>query len=150
MATILEDRERRHAGEPGGMMPMSSTDPDNELSSWPFPHVCTIFGDIKEQEAPNHEHINTIESVELLLAYQVKPYASRIHETPVMMAVAKGDNITSSDLEIEAFNSIESPNKHLAVVEGVDHMSLYSNTEHLAKVADVQAEWLKSLLFSGN
>ena len=56
----------------------------------------------------------------------------------------------SSDLEIEAFNSIESPNKHLAVVEGVDHMSLYSNTEHLAKVADVQAEWLKSLLFSGN
>ena len=86
----------------------------------------------------------------MLLAYQVKPYASRIHETPVMMAVAKGDNITSSDLEIEAFNSIESPNKHLAVVEGVDHMSLYSNTEHLAKVADVQAEWLKSLLFSGN
>ena len=150
MATILEDRERRHAGEPGGMMPMSSTDPDNELSSWPFPHVCTIFGDIKEQEAPNHEHINTIAAGELLLAYQVKPYASRIHETPVMMAVAKGDNITSSDLEIEAFNSIESPNKHLAVVEGVDHMSLYSNTEHLAKVADVQAEWLKSLLFSGN
>ena len=149
MAMILEDRERRHAGQAGGTMPMSTTDPDNELSAWPFPHVCTIFNDIKQNEAPNHEHINTIESVELLLAYQVKPYAVRIHETPIMMAVAKGDNITSSDLEIETFNAIQSPNKHLAVVEGVDHMSLYSNTTHLAKVAGVQADWLQNLLFGG-
>ena len=147
MATILEDRERRFAGEPGAMMPMSSTDPDNELSAWPFPHVCTIFNDIKQNEAPNHEHINTVESVELLLAYQVKPYAVRIHETPIMMAVAKGDNITSADLEIEVFNAIQSPNKHLAVVEGVDHMSLYSNNDHLGKVAAVQSEWLQNLLF---
>ena len=147
--TILDDREQRFAGQPGGTMAMSSTDPDNELSSWPFPHVCTIFNDIKQNEAPNHEHINTIESVELLLAYQVKPYALRIHETPIMMAVAKGDNITSSDLEIDTFNAIQSPNKHLAVVEGVDHMSLYSNTEHLGKVAGVQADWLKGLLSAG-
>ena len=66
-----------------------------------------------------------------------------------MMAVAKGDNITSSDLEIDTFNAIQSPNKHLAVVEGVDHMSLYSNTDHLGKVAGVQADWLKALLSAG-
>jgi len=150
MALLLEDRERRHAGEASAIMPMSTTDPDNELSAWPFPHVCTIFQDIKKREAPRHEHVNTVESVELLLAYQVKPYAARIHETPVMMAVAKGDNITSADLEIEVFNAIPSPNKHLAVVEGVDHMSLYSNTEHLAKVARVQAAWLQNLLFGAS
>ena len=40
-------------------------------------------------------------------------------------------------------------NKHLAVVEGVDHMSLYSNTEHLGKVSSVQAAWLQNLLFGG-
>ena len=67
-----------------------------------------------------------------------------------MMAVAKGDNITSADLEIETFNAITCPNKHMAIVEGVDHMSLYSNTEHLAKVAGAQASWLGELLFGGN
>lgn len=144
---ILEDRERRFRGEPSAMIPMSSTDPDNEPSSWPFPHVCTIFNDIKEREAPNHRHENTLESVELLMQYDVMPYARRLYETPYMMAIAKGDNITSSDLEIDVFNAVPCPNKHLAIVEGVDHMSLYSNNEHLGKVSGAQAAWLRDLLF---
>ena len=37
----------------------------------------------------------------------------------------------------------------MAAVEGVDHMSLYSNNEHLGKVAAVQADWLRNLLFGG-
>lgn len=145
---IQEDRQRRFQGQPSELMPMSTTDPDHELSAWPFPHVRTIFMDIKEREAPLHVHANTVESVELLLAYNVRPYAQRITETPVMMAVAKGDNITSADLEIDTFNAIPCPDKHLAVVAGVDHMSLYSNTAHLGKVAGAQAAWLRDLLFS--
>ena len=109
------------------MIAMSTTDPDNVVSAWPFPHVCTIFNDIKEREAPNHIHENTLESVELLMQYDVMPYAKRLYETPYMMAIAKGDNITSSDLEIDVFNAVPCPNKQLAIVEGVDHMSLYSN-----------------------
>lgn len=144
---LLEDRERRFNGEPSRMIPMSSTDPDNEVSTWPFPHVCTIFNDIKEREAPNHRHENTIESLELLMQYDVMPYARRINETPYMMAIAKGDNITSSDLEIAVYNAIPCPNKHLAIVEGVDHMSLYSNNDHLEKVSSAQARWLRDLLF---
>ena len=144
---INQDRQARYEGKPSAMMAMSTTRPDEELSSWPFPHVCEIFNDIKEREAPLHEHINTVESLELLLQYKVQPFAARITETPVMMAVAKGDNITSADLEIEAFNAITCPNKHMAIVEGVDHMSLYSNTDHLAKVAGAQSSWLDELLF---
>lgn len=144
---IQEDRERRFEGRPSALMPMSTIDPDNELAAWPFPHVCTIFMDIKEREAPLHVHANTVESVELLLAYRVRQYAERIAETPVMMAIAKGDNITSADLEIDVFNAVPCPNKHMAIVEGVDHMSLYSNTEHLAKVAGAQSDWLRTLLF---
>ena len=146
MQLLNEDRERRFRGEPSALVPMSTTDPNFELSTWPFPHVCTIFNDIREREAPRHIHANTVESVDLLLAYQVAPYAARITETPVMMAIAQGDNITSADLEVAAFNAIPGPRKELAIVEGVDHMSLYANTEHLGKVARRQVAWLQRLL----
>jgi hypothetical protein len=70
---LMEDRVHRSDGQPSAMMPMSHSDPDNNLSSWPFPHVYEIFMRIKEKEAPRHEHRNTIESVELLLQYNVFP-----------------------------------------------------------------------------
>jgi len=144
---LAEDRQARFEGKPGGRLPMSpKEDPSKELSSWPFPHVYAGFMSIKEREAPLHEHWNTIESVEWLLRYQVKPYAQRIAETPVMMALAKSDNITSADLEVEIFNAIACPDKRLVSVSGIDHMSLYTNHDHLAKMGNVQADWLRDLL----
>lgn len=147
LALIAADRKKRYAtGGPGDSIPMSSLKPHEELTAWPFPHVFEAFNDIKRREAPLHEHYSTIESVELLLTYTVFPYCPRIVDTPVLMTVAKGDNITSADLEIAAFNAITNPNKTLAIVEGVTHMSLYSNKEHLAKVGKIQSTWLKELL----
>ncbi|HLY57452.1 MAG TPA: alpha/beta hydrolase [Stellaceae bacterium] len=143
---LLADRRKRSAGEPGDTMPMSSLHPFEEMSTWPYPHVKKIFEDIKAREAPRHEHYNTIESTELLLNYNVAPYATRIYDTPVVIAIAKGDNITSSDLETDIYNLIPNPNKHLAIIEGVTHMSLYSNEDHLAKVGRVHADWVKRTL----
>jgi len=143
---IHDDRQKRFETGTGGTMPMSSTTPESELSSWPYPHVCTIFNDIKKREAERHEHWNTVESVELLLDYNVPPFCARIVDTPVMMSVAKGDNITSADLEIQTFNAITNPNKTCDIVEGVSHMSLYANAEDLRKVAASQAAWLADLL----
>jgi pimeloyl-ACP methyl ester carboxylesterase len=143
---IQADRDQRYATNKGGTMPMSSTAPNTEMSAWPYPHVCTIFNDIKAREAPNHEHWNTIQSVELLLDYDVPPFCKRIIDTPVMMSVARGDNITSADLEIDTFNAITNPNKTLDIVEGVSHMSLYANAEDLRKVGSSQAAWLAELL----
>ncbi len=143
---IAEDRRKRFAGQPGAHMPMSSRTPDTELSSWPFPHVYDGFVGIKNSEAARHEHYNTIESTELLLQYVVKPYCERIIETPVLVTLAKADNITSADLETEAFNAIVNPNKTLVSVGGLDHMSLYTNRNDLDKVARVQASWLKDWL----
>ena len=67
-----------------------------------------------------------------------------------MIALAAGDNITSHDLEVQAFNAIANPNKHLANVTGVHHMSLYTSPDDLAKVGRVQAAWLKDLLAKMN
>ena len=147
LAVIAADRKKRYeTGGPGDTIPMSSTKPHDELSAWPFPHVYEAFIDIKRKEAPRHEHYSTVESVELLLMYTVFPYSARIVDTPGLMTVAKGDNITSADLEIAAFNAITNPNKTLAIVEGVTHMSLYSNRDHLAKVGEIQSRWLTQVL----
>jgi fermentation-respiration switch protein FrsA (DUF1100 family) len=143
---MLEDRRRRFAGEAGGLIKMSPTESDSEMSVWPFPHVWRGFKAIKEREAPLHEHISTIESAEKLLAYRVIPYAKEVYETPVMVTLAHGDNITSADLEVEAFNAVPNPEKRLVSVRGVDHMSLYTNVEHLGKLGRVQRDWLKQTL----
>lgn len=146
MKLIADDRQLRFEGKPGGMMPMSP-DPDSDaISTWPFAHVRTGFMAIKAKEAPRHEHESTIASTEELLAYRAIPYAREIYETPVLMTLAHADNITSADLEIEAFNAIPNPDKQLVSVRGVDHMSLYTNVEHLGKIGKVQAGWLKNKL----
>ena len=143
---MAEDRRRRFAGEASELIKMSPTESDAESSVWPFPHVYQGFKAIKEREAPLHEHVNTIESVEKLFAYRVIPYAREVYETPVMVTLAHGDNITSADLEIEAFNAVPNPDKELVSVRGVNHMSLYTNAEHLGKVGRVQRDWLKKTL----
>jgi len=145
-ALIADDRMKRFKGADHGYMPMSPEVPGEELTSWPFPHVFAGFKGIQATEAPRHEHRNTIESVDLLLQYVVKPYAQRITETPVLMTLAHADNITSADLEVEAFNAIACPTKHFDSVKGVDHMSLYTNRDHLAKVGVVHSRWLKAIL----
>jgi len=143
---MAADRRRRFAGEPSELMKMSPTESDAEMSVWPFPHVWQGFKAIKEREAPLHEHVNTIESAEKLFAYRVIPYAKEVYETPVLVTLAHGDNITSADLEIEAFNAIPNPQKKLVSVRGVNHMSLYTNAEHLAQLGRVQRDWLKETL----
>lgn len=146
MKLIADDRQQRFEGKPGGVMPMSPFPDRDDLSTWPFGHVRTGFMTIKAKEAPLHEHESTIASTEELLAYRAIPYAREIYETPVLMTLAHADNITSADLEIEAFNAIPNPDKRLVSVRGVDHMSLYTNVEHLGKIGKVQADWLKDKL----
>ena len=141
-----EDRRRRFTGGEGELMAMSPAESDAEMSTWPFTHVYSAFNAIKAKEAPLHEHVNTIHSTELLFAYRAIPYAREIYETPVLVTLAHGDNITSADLEVEAFNAIPTAEKKLVSVRGVDHMSLYTNVDHLGKVGKVQQDWLRNLL----
>jgi cephalosporin-C deacetylase-like acetyl esterase len=143
---IMDDRVKRSAGGPSAYMPMSHADPDNNLSSWPFPHVYEIFMRIKENEAPRHEHRNTVESVEMLLQYNVFPYAERILNTPTLVVVAEQDNITQWDLEIKMYNTIPAGNKRLVVLEKVNHMSLYSTRRHLEMASSEHARFLREHL----
>jgi len=144
---LLADRiERTATGGPGGRMAFSTLEPHKELSTWPFPTIHKVFHDIKEREAPLHQHWSTAESTELLLNYSVFPYLGRIVNTPTLMVVAEGDEITLWDLEIEAFHQIASPQKEIAVIPKVSHMSLYSEKSHLERAGEAAAAFVRKHL----
>lgn len=144
---ILEDRRKRFKNESNrGYMPFSSPKPEEELSVWPYPEIGEVFMEHKRKVAPLHEHWNTIESAELLLTYTVFPYVNRIVDTPTMMVVAEGDNITLWDLEIEAYRQIKSRRKKLFVIPKTTHMTLYKDMTKLDIVAKEQTSFLREWL----
>ncbi|GAB3570396.1 alpha/beta hydrolase [Amycolatopsis endophytica] len=144
---LLQDLRNRFDGK-GGTKAMSSLTPHQDRPTWPYPQAYEVFKVLKETEAPLHEHWSTTESTEQLLNYSVFPYLPRIIERSVMMIVASGDNITSIDLEVDAFNRIPSPDKSLKVLPAAGHMSLYSDRRDTNIAAAHAAEWFKSTLSS--
>jgi len=142
---ILEDRRKRATGA-GGTWSMTTMTPFEELVVWPFPRTFEVFHQLKETEAPRHEHWNTIESAELLLNYDVTPFLPRILNKKVMMIAAEADILTLWDLEIEAFNKIPSPYKRLEILPAVSHMSLYSEREDTNFAGRLSAEWFSEHL----
>jgi hypothetical protein len=77
-----------------------------------------------------------------LFNYSVFPYVERLLNTPTLMIVAEGDDITLWDKEIEAYNGIPTAKKRLFVVDHTSHMVLYSNRSQLEIAADQGAKWL--------
>ena len=141
-ALILDDRRSRFSTGKYGYLPMSSETPAAELTTWPFPEVTSAFVKLKETEAPNHEHRNTIASVENLMGYDASLYAPRILNIPTLMTVAERDDITMWDDEIRVFNSIGTAKKRLFVFDETSHMTLYSNKSRLQIAAEQGCSWL--------
>jgi len=125
---------------------MSTENPSKELTTWPFPEVTSAFLKFKGGVAPNHEHWNTIASTELLMNYDVTPYAKRITNVPVFMSVAEGDDITLWEHEIDIFNTIATPKKQLFVCEDTSHMTLYSDMSRLEILAEQGKRFLVAQL----
>jgi hypothetical protein len=146
VALIAQDRERRYeTGEHGRIL--HSAHPHGELSTWPSPATWPVFKKLKETSAPNHEHWSTIASAEWVLAYDVAPFLSRLVATPVCVVVASFDDIVASDIQVDYFNRIPSPNKQLVQLgHGATHMSIYDNPDHLALAADACSQWLRTHL----
>lgn len=140
--TILQDRRLRAADPPGRLyLPHASEQPGEELSAWPFPETQRTFARLQATEAPLYQNLSTVESVDLLLNYDVGPFVTRIYDTPALMVVAQGDDLTLWDLEIECYNRIPTPKKKLVVLSGTSHMTLYSDRSKLSIAADEASAW---------
>lgn len=139
-ALVEEERRQRYLTGVHGTIPHSG-DPKNEVVTWPHPETKPIFMKIKETTAPRHEHFSTIASVEHVWNYNVSPYLPRILNTPTLMVVAEGDDLTCWEREIPAFNEIATNKKRLFVQGESTHMSMYDNLDHLGIAATEAANW---------
>lgn len=144
-ALIHEERRKRYLSGAHGTIPHSG-DPKTEVVTWPHPETKPVFMKIKEESAPRHEHYSTIESTEWVWAYDMRPFLPRILDTPTLMIVAEGDDLTMWEREIPAFNEIVTTKKKLFVQQESTHMSMYSDMSHLEIAAREAADWYRQWL----
>ncbi|WP_119269972.1 alpha/beta hydrolase [Taklimakanibacter deserti] len=144
---VLKDRALRY-DKPGQRLylPHATERSAEEVSAWPFPETVRTFLAIKASEAPLYENRSTVESVDLLMNYDVGPFVKRIYNTPTLMIVAEGDDLTLWDLEIGAFNQIPSTRKRLEILPHTSHMTLYSDKSKVEVAAALAREWFVETL----
>lgn len=144
---VLKDRKLRYE-KPGEQLylPHATENSAAEVSAWPFPETVRTFMTIKASEAPLYENRSTVESVDLLMNYDVGPFVKRIYNTPTLMIVAEGDDLTLWDLEIGAFNQIPSTKKKLEVLPHTSHMTLYSDQSKVKVAAAMARDWFVETL----
>ncbi len=148
LAALIEEDRRLRYQQPGTRLylPHASPTPETEVSAWPFPETYHTFKAIREASAPLYQNSSTVESVALLEQYDVTPFVKRLYDTPVLMIVAEGDDLTLWDLEIGAFNAIPSAKKRMVVMPHTTHMTLYSDVQKLGVAAQHAREWLLETL----
>ena len=140
---ILEDRRRLFRTGEYGYMAFAGENEDDDLVNVPLEEVKEVFLQIQATMAPRIELRQTIASCESLLEYTVFPYIRRLVETPVLMVVAEGDDVTWVDIETRAFNEIPTARKKLLTLpSGVTHSSLYRDSSPTELSAKWAAEWL--------
>jgi uncharacterized protein len=141
-AKILEDRALRYSSPDQRLyIPHATPEPAQDLSTWPFPETYHTFKALKETEAPLYQNSSTVESVDLLLNYDIIPFAKRVYDTPTLMIVAEGDDLTLWDLEIGAYNDLPTAKKRLHVLPHTTHMTLYSDRDKLEVAARQAGSW---------
>ncbi|MBD3924273.1 alpha/beta hydrolase [Nocardioides cavernae] len=145
-SAIVESRRKRFATGEHEYMKHSSTTPESELCTWPFPGSPPLFQMLKETEAPNYENRNTVASTEMLMEYSVEPHVRELVDTPTLLVLADNDDFTWSDLETRTYNAIPTPDKALHVVKGTDHHGLYRDPEKTKLAARVCLDWLQKYL----
>ena len=147
---VIEDRRLR-SERPGERLYLrhATENSETEVSTWPFPETVRTFMAIKAKAAPLYQNRSTVESVDLLMTYDAGPFAKRVHNTPVFMIVAEGDDLTLWDLEINAFNAVPSPRKTLHVLPHtthMTHMTLSSDASKAETAAKLATNWFSETM----
>ena len=144
---VQRDRKLRYES-PGERLylPHATENWATVCSAWPFPETVRTFLQIKDSHAPLYQNSSTVESVDLLLNYDVGPFVKRIYDTPTLMIVAQGDDLTLWDLEIAAFNAIPTTRKKLEVLPHTSHMTMYSDHAKIEKAAGIARDWFVETL----
>lgn len=140
-AALLAARRKKFTTGEDTMIPHFTLDTANEISAWPNADGYELFEGFRKSEAPNYSLDATAESIDLLMQYDVRPFARRIIDTPTLVIVAENDDITLWDEAMAVYQSIPTDKKKLTVIDKSDHLALYSNQSLLERAAAAATEW---------
>ena len=120
-----EDRRRRYEGEPGAILPVVAADGE----------PCLLPGEtnrlLRERELkhlPSLGNEITLASIEKLLEYAPSLISDRIAPVPLLMIVVEDDELTPSELALEAFERAGEP-KQLLKLKGGHYVVYRSDSQ---------------------
>jgi hypothetical protein len=116
------DRLARFRGEPPAMTAVVDEDP-LAPSALPTPDSWQWFTETGKNLAPAWRNEVTLRSVEMFTEYEPASYLPYISPTPLLMLVAFGDHLVSSELATAAYEHAHEP-KQLIVLPG-GHFDAY-------------------------
>lgn len=115
LAAFADDRERRFRGAPPAMRPVLPREPGGPAV---FPGADAIaFFRTAAERAPSWRDEITLRSVEMAREYEPAVYISRISPTPLLVIAATEDNLTGTDLTLDAYERALQP-KQLVLIPG--------------------------------
>ena len=135
LAAFVSDREQRFRGEPPAMRPVLPQEPGGPAV---FTGADAIeFFRTAAKRTPNWRDEITLRSVEMAREYEPATYIARISPTPLLIVAATDDNLTGTDLTLEAYERALPP-KHLVLIRG-GHFDPY--VKEFAASSGAAREW---------
>ncbi len=133
LAAFVEDRERRFHGAPPMMRPVLPREPGG-------PAVfdgedAIVFFRTAAERAPNWRDEITLRSVEMAREYEPAVYIARISPTPLLMIAVTEDDLTGTDLTLEAYERALQPKELLLIPGGhfVPYIEEFQTSSHAAR-----------------
>ena len=115
LAAFEADREQRFRDAPAAMRPVLPREPGGP-AVFSGEDAIAFFRTAAER-APSWGEEITLRSVEMAREYEPAVYISRISPTPLLVIAATDDNLTGSDLTLEAYERALQP-KQLVLIPG--------------------------------
>jgi hypothetical protein len=115
LEAFVADRERRFRGEPPAMRPVLPRQPGGP-AVFTGADAIAFFREAARRSPAWGEEI-TLRSVEMAREYEPATYIARISPTPLLLVAVTDDNLTGTDLTLEAYERALQP-KHLVLIPG--------------------------------
>jgi hypothetical protein len=115
------DRAESLGGAPPATIQMVAED-SSTPTAFPGMRTYSYYAGLCDK-VPSMCNEITLRSLDWWLEYDVTQYMKRISPTPLLMIVASDDQISPTDLQLEAFKLVQEPKK-LVIIPG-DHFSAY-------------------------